>query len=251
MNIPVGTLRIQGRRLASISMTKDIIGFMERNSIGYFCITTKGKHGIQEGLLIVENGLLVGSHYEYLSLSKNFNSKEALKRSLNAFFAKTGVYDSYELTVQQIELLKIFNEDMLFLEPIDSTQLQGMIPATFTQEYEDTLLKKTEKNKREVLKEHGLTQVEIDNYQRIKDQIKPKTSLPKAAEAVEGKVNAYLSGKPIREEAPKEQPKIEEEKISRKIVLSKPPPPPKGELGNLDEKASQLLKKLEKGGKDD
>ena len=245
MNIPVGTLKIQGKTLSANSITNDISDFMAQGRIGYICVTIKGEHGVQEGMLIIENGLLIGSHYEYLSLEKRFNAREALERTLNAFYAVKGVYDSYELTVQQIELLKIFNEDMLFLEALDQTALQGMIPMQFSAQYEKDAIEEKEKTKKDLIDERGLTEVEIDNYQRVRDQMSHQITTPEATSKVEEGVNSYLMGKPPREE-PKEAPIVEEEKIAKKIVLTTPPPPPRENLANLDEKAKELLKGLEK-----
>lgn len=245
MNIPVGTPRIQGRRIASVNITKDLTGFMERNNIGYFCVTTKGRKGIEEGLIIIENGLAIGAYYEYLSLGVSFHAQEGLKRTLNAFFAPKGVYDSYELTVQQIELLKIFNEDMLFLEPLNTTKLQGMVPTSYSYTLEEEVLEKKKKGREDILKDRGLTKVEIDNYQQIRDQVHGQIREPKESRQVEEQVNSYLSGKPPREEEPKEEPVVEEERIPKQIVIEAPPPPPSTELKDMDTKADQLLKNLE------
>lgn len=243
MNIPVGTIRIQGKTLASVGITKDLAEFMSQDRMGYICLTIKGRHGIEEGLLIAENGLLIGSYYEYLSLGKRYDAKDALKRTLNSFFAEKGVYDSYELTVQQIELLKIFNEDMLFLEPIDNTALQGIIPMQFSEKYENEVLAAEDKSTAPAIR--GLREIEIDNYQRIQDEMTDQIAVPQAAHQVEEGINSYLMGRPPREE-PKEKPIVQEEGLSKKMVIKSPPSIPHSDLEDLDTKADELLKSLEK-----
>ncbi|MCD4740147.1 DUF2226 domain-containing protein [archaeon] len=246
MNVPVGTPKIQGRRLSAVNVTKDLAEFMSLDKMGYIAITIKGAHGLQEGLLIVENGRLIGAYYEYLSLGRSYNAKEALERSLNAFFAEKGIYDSYELTVQQIELLKIFNEDMLFLEPVDNTALQGMIPMQHNEEYEKKLLEPGEKTKEQIMKERGIREIEINNYQRIREQMTDQIARPTSTTKVEKGVNAYLTGKPILEE-PKHAPIVQEESTPKKVVIkSSSQTKKRDELGNLDAKAEQLLKQLQK-----
>ena len=137
MSIPAGKARIEGKTLTSDDILADLKRFMMENNTGYFCLTIKGKYGIEEGLLVIENGSLIGARYEYLKIKKEYHAGEGLKRTLNAFFAESGIYDCYELTVQQIELLKIFNEDLLFLEPITLQSLEGMIPVEFSPAFEE------------------------------------------------------------------------------------------------------------------
>ena len=148
MNVPVGIPKIRGKKLSAGTIAEDLGTFMDQNGTGYFCITIKGKYGLEEGLIVIENGQAIGSYYEYLNFGKSFHAKEGLVRTLNAFHAKHGVYDCFELSVQQIELLKIFNEDMLFLEPMDYSALDGMIPVSFSTKFEEELVSKKEKLER-------------------------------------------------------------------------------------------------------
>lgn len=245
MNVPVGTGLIQGKKLSLTSVARDISEFMTQSKTGYVCVTTKGKNGLEEGLLIIETGLVIGSHYEYLNFDKSFSAKEALKRTLNAFLSDKGIYDSYTLTVQQIELLKIFNEDMLFLQPIDSTAFQGALPVEFTQQFEDELAQAGERTRTDILSEHGLSSVEIDSYQRVSEQVQGQFSAPTAASKVEEEVSSYLIGRPPKEE-PKEAPTVHEKGLSKKIVLQKPPPPPRTEMDLFEREAEELLKGMEK-----
>jgi hypothetical protein len=239
----VGTQKIKGKRLESRSVTSDLKSFMEERDSGYFCVTVRGNHGLQEALMIVENGLLIGAHFEYLKFGKTFDADDALKRGLNSFFAPQGIYDSYELSVQQMELLKIFNEDMLFLEPKSIQTLEGMIPISYSTHFEAEVASQTEKNQEDLLEEHGLSQVNIDNYQQIQDQLKTPAK-PPAPEKVGAGVEAYLSGKPIKEE-PEEQPIVEEEKISKKILIGEKTKEEK-EFTQLDNQAEKLLETMKK-----
>ncbi|MCD6415052.1 MAG: DUF2226 domain-containing protein [Candidatus Diapherotrites archaeon] len=245
MSIPVGTQKIKGEKVSANKLLEDVHAFMEQNSTGYFCITIKGKYGMEEGLLIIENGRAIGANYEYLNFDKAFNANDGLTRVLNAFHAKYGIYDCFELSVQQIELLKIFNENMLFLEPMDYQVLEGMIPVSFSYEFEEALVSKKATTREDVLKARRLSEIEMNDYQRLSEEMAKGARKPTAPEKVEKDVSTYLTGMPETSE-PKEAPKIEEKEVSKKIVIPEPQSPKAEELKGLDDKAEALLKTLKK-----
>lgn len=248
MNVPLGTLQIEGKELSSDSIIADLREFMDANKSGYFCITTQGEFSIEEGLLVIEGGVVIAAHYEYMRAGKEYFAGEALKRVLNCFFSNKGIYDVYTTTSQQLELLKIFNENMLLLEGIRLTSLEGMIPISFSQEYErQVYTQPIEPEREEVLKKHGLTEMRIDNYEEIKREVERMVPEPKSTKRVEDEVESYLTGTPLRGEEPKEKPKIEMVEFAAK-PKEKLPEEKKFEeaLTDLDKEAEKLKKFLEK-----
>ncbi len=262
MNIPLGTPFISVKELTTDVVVKDIANFMDAKRTGYFCIMTKGSTGMEEGLLVVESGNIVGVHYEYLRYGMQYTAGEALKRVANSVYATHGVYDAFELTNQQLELLKIFNEGILLLESVPLRSFEGSIPVKFAQEYEDAIVKEatSEQDRTDVLKDTRIGDIKVDNYDQLKRDVDRGAKKPELADKVAAEMSAYLSGAPPVEE-PKEPLPPDEAVISSTPL---PPPPPdfnnkdvqkegapagKGpiDLGSLDSQAEKLLKD-KKGG---
>ena len=197
MNVPVGTPQIKGKPLRSDQIVADVRDMLESNKCGYFCVTIKGETGMEEGLLIIESGNIIGAHYEYMKYGKEYHASEALKRVLNAFFADKGIYDSFVLTTQQIELLKIFNEDLLLLESVSKRSFDGMIPVGFSHEFEKEVISEftKEPEREEILKKRGLTDIKIDLTEDVERETKDLVKTTDVGEKVADEIDAYLSGK--------------------------------------------------------
>ncbi len=235
MNIPMGMQEIAGKELSE-EATGDIISFMDAGKTGYFCITTEGKSGIEDGLLVVELGSVIGAHYEYLAFGKEYVAGEALKRVLNSLLAEKGIYDSYTLTSQQLELLKIFNENLLLLEKIPLRSLEGLIPPAFSPQFESQELAAKPQAREDILQKHGLTEIKVDDYAEIKAQLNSAVEHPSSAAKVAGEVDRYLNAPA---EKPKAQPAASPPVASQAEPLE--------DLEKLNAQAEKLRKLLLKG----
>ncbi len=192
MNVPLGTQTLGGKELSE-EIVRDIISFMDSNKTGYFCVTTEGDAGIEDALLVIDSGNVVGAHYNYLAFDTEYTAGEALKRIVNCFLAPKGVYDAYTLTSQQLELLKIFNENTLLLERIPLRSFEGMVPVTYSKDFGGQELQSVPEDREEVLKKHGIGEIKVDNFAEIKaetEAIQPK--LPNSTDKVAGEVETYL-----------------------------------------------------------
>ena len=242
MNIPLGTQEIAGKELSE-EIVADVISFMDAAKTGYFCITTEGRHGIEDGLLIIESGSVVGAHYAYLALGTEHVAGDALKRVLNAFLAEKGVYDSYRLTSQQLELLKIFNENLLLLEHIPLRSLEGMVPPSFSAEFEQQELASKPEAREDVFQRHGLAGIKVDSYSEIKSEIESVPTAPNSVEKVASEIDKYINAKP--EKAPATQQPKPKAALPAEPKPAQPQEKPEDSLEDL-EKLNAQAEKLRK-----
>jgi hypothetical protein len=218
MNIPLGTPFVIGKTLVPEIAVKDISDFMDAKRTGYFCITTKGRSGVEEALLVLEGGMVVGAHYEYLQYGMEFTAGEALKRAANSLLTSYGVYDAFELSTQQLELLKIFNEHILLLESVPVRAFEGSVPVKFMQDYEDNVVAQATAgaDRGDILKQHGLTDIKVDNYDQLKRQVARGAAKPDLANKVAAEMATYLGGTA----EPTEEPRVEEAEMSGEFKAS-------------------------------
>ncbi|MFC2175066.1 DUF2226 domain-containing protein [archaeon] len=250
MNIPLGTQEIAGRELSEETV-REIISFLDGNKTGYFCITTEGEHGIEDGLMVIEAGNIIGAHYEYMAFEREHIAGEALKRVLNSLIAPKGVYDAYTLTAQQLELLKIFNENILLLERIPLRAFEGMVPVSHSTEYEAQEIAAIPVQRKDVLGKHGLSEIKIDNYAEIKASVEAIAPTPGPSEKVAEKVTEYVTGKPTEKPVvppvePTEMPVVEDVKppVSDVPVEQALDADTTQELEGLNQQAEKLKKLL-------
>jgi hypothetical protein len=245
MNVPLGTPVTVGKQLTA-EIVHDISSFMDGNKTGYFVITIQGRWGIEEGLLIIEAGGVVGSHYEYLRFGREYFAGEALKRCLNMMHAPRGVYDAYTLTAQQLELLKIFNEQTLLLERVSQRGIEGMIPLAYTDEFEKAEYLPPEVEREEVLKKRGLEEIKVDVYQTVARQVEKALPTPGLAEKMAAEVESYLTGKPVPAPQPTQPAEVKEVRPAIVPVPKEPGEEKAATLSELDAQAERLKKLLKK-----
>ena len=159
MNIAVGNAVEMGKILGTFDVKSYLIRLMDEKFNGYVCITALGKTGLEEGLLIFHNGLIASSDYEYYKYNKRFKAEEGLKRTLNAFYAKNGVVDSFSLSVYQVQLILTLNEECNLHEKIGKENLK--LPESFSFSFEEELMEKKEEvvSKEVLLKKYGLARL--------------------------------------------------------------------------------------------
>jgi len=196
MNVPIGTKAIDGKKITAESTKVDLHQFLEGRNQGYVCLTFQGKSGFEEGLLVVEGSAVVASYYTYLGLGKEYTGGEALEHCLNAFHAPNGVYDVFILTAQQIELLKVFNEDLLLLEGKNFAALESLIPTSFSTAYLDTAMGAAlpDKSREDIMKEKSLAEIKIDSYDAVRKQMEVPVEAPAAPTKVAKQLEDYISG---------------------------------------------------------
>lgn len=196
MKIPVGKCSIKSRKIEGDSAIEDFLKVLSREKTGYMTITLKGRTGMEEGIFIIENGKVIGAHYDYLNYESDYVAEKALKRCLNALNADQGIYEVYTVSGEQCELMKVFNEDFLLLESRDKDRIDASIPMSFSYEYEENEVEEAEETRKEILKEYNIPDFEArTEEEKARELEKRLRSGESSAEEVEEKMNEYLEEK--------------------------------------------------------
>ncbi len=196
MKIPVGKCSIKNRKIEGDSAIQDLLQVLSKEKTGYMTITLKGRTGMEEGIVVIEKGRVIGAHYDYLNYESDYVAEKALKRCLNALDAEQGIYEIYTVSGEQCELMKVFNEDFLLLEPRSKERTDASIPMSFSYEYEENEVEEAEKTREEILKQYNIPDFEAKTEEEKAIEFKKKlTSGEQSAEKVEKKMNEYLEEK--------------------------------------------------------
>lgn len=157
MNVPTGEPIERGRKVTKINSRDYVKSLMEKEFTGYSAITIHGETGLEEGIVIYQNGEIVASDYSYFRYNKQYRAKEGLDRAFNALNSRSGVLDTYKLSSHQLQLVITLNDECTLGEPINQENLD--IPSMFRREYEEQLIEEeTEEMTREqLMKKYGLT----------------------------------------------------------------------------------------------
>jgi hypothetical protein len=119
MNLPPGTMLKTGLETSSVSLPALVKELMKKKFNGYLAVVIPGLGGVEEGILIFDDGRVVASSYEYLFYHKLMLGKDAFARVMNASSSKNGVIDVVELTNEQVHLLLAFTEAAIYV-PTDA-----------------------------------------------------------------------------------------------------------------------------------
>ncbi|GEM_PF-1230696 len=206
MNIPIGEPVKRMEKLAVEKAISDLRDFMNKRENGYFVYIAEANHTMVEGLVIIENGAIIGSSFYYIRFGKRINASNALTRFMSYLNSKKGLYSIYKWKTQQVELFKVFNEDCLLLEPITVVKLSALL-AEFkdyeTKDLEEFLEK--EESKEDVMEKYKITDIK-GREKPIEEEM--AEDIKKAAisehKQLESMIEEYLkaSGKPPTMEKP-------------------------------------------------
>lgn len=136
--IPAGRPLKTGIDVASTDINKLLVELRAREFSGYAAITVKGVQGIEEGIVLLEKGKIIGCSYEYMKHGKTVTGQKAFERVLNATAAKYGVMDLFELEPQQIDLTLAFNESLVFVP--NTGELRQVKVQSFSPAYENEVI---------------------------------------------------------------------------------------------------------------
>lgn len=160
MDLPLGTPYQEHLKTSETDMLKTIIELMQKSFTGYIVVTIDGVDGIEEGALLMRNGIIVGAGYEYMKHNTTIEGNNALEIVLNAFKAKHGIIDIYALALQHMDLVIAFHEKMRISANIDPKNLQKLYPKEFSDKYAREIIKqKEELTKYDIFKKVGLPEM--------------------------------------------------------------------------------------------
>lgn len=159
MNIPVGELVEENVSLKDVNLGKKLSELMAEKVTGYVVLTVEGRSGIEEGLGIIKDGILIGGIYEYIRFGKIIYGDTAITQLLNSGLAEFGVMDIGRLSKQQIELIIAFNERIELNNSLSQKELLLAIPKKYNAGAAETELGeelKKKESKFDILKRIGI-----------------------------------------------------------------------------------------------
>ena len=160
MEFPAGEKIEECLNVNKVSAEELFKSFKESEFSGYIVVTVYGYAGVEEGILLFRNGIIVGSLFTYDTSNQTIEGEEALLRTLNAFKAKYGVLDINSLSKQQVELTITF-KDLMKVKEYQLKDLVKMIPKTYSTQYFESGIKESkEKSRYEIMKKMGLLGVD-------------------------------------------------------------------------------------------
>lgn len=154
MDLPAGTKLEEGLETSAINFQEKLVDLMSRDFNGYIIITIEVSDNINEAILLMKKGILIGAYYEY-NKEKNEFGEKALPLALNAGLAPYGIIDINSLSGQQLDLIIAFQEKIVLETEVRQKDLTKLMPKQYTPVL--TSVQKTEKSKDELFKKLGLS----------------------------------------------------------------------------------------------
>ncbi len=180
MNLPHGAPVKRAVDISVINFGALIKELKKKVFNGYLCEMVMGVGGIEEGVLLFDNGKIVAAWYDYLKYGKTIEGEGAIKRILNASAAKSGVLDIYQLTNDQVQLILAFNEKAIVV-PDENSIINSKIEK-FSEFYENQIkemIKSSEKeSETEVLKKYKLGDIKKSGKEKLPETKESKMKLP-------------------------------------------------------------------------
>ncbi|MEK6954826.1 MAG: DUF2226 domain-containing protein [Candidatus Micrarchaeota archaeon] len=135
MNLPPGIPVKVGIDTAAIDFPSLLKELKDKVFNGYLAITIEGSSGIEEGIVVFDNGKIVASFYDYFKYAKQIMGDLAFQRVMNAAAARHGISDIFQLTNDQVQLILAFNEQAICL-PSDA-DIKKLKSETFSALFEE------------------------------------------------------------------------------------------------------------------
>lgn len=163
MNLPADKPFKEGLKLKETDFKKLLVQLMQESFTGYLVLMVQGSEGIEEGILVMKNGLATGCYHELMKLSNYiFYSDKAIAAFLNASALKKGIIDVFSLNLQQADLVLSFNEQIKlstamqaeFRKKVDELPLKEVSKA-FIEEALAAMPEKEKVSKEELIKRFG------------------------------------------------------------------------------------------------
>jgi len=199
MNLPVGNPIGTNMDLGKADFKQLLPKVKSTVDNGYIALDIMTNNGVEEGILLFQDGQIVSSEYIYFNKDKTVSGDEALPLVLNSS-ASSGVFEIYALPKESVEEAR--NSDPrshLTKWPTDQ-DIIAMIPDTFSEtivEKEKIPLKIPEEkkvkkqiatSKEEVLKKYGIVQPDQKKLDALLSQVgEGVTGSGKKLNAIAGK----------------------------------------------------------------
>ncbi|PIU02611.1 MAG: hypothetical protein COT55_02595 [Candidatus Diapherotrites archaeon CG09_land_8_20_14_0_10_32_12] len=162
MNIPTGERVAENISTAKVDVRKVISDLENKKFSGYISVTNNNGFGFEDGALFFKLGNVIGSVHTFLFYDKSVYGDESAALFFNSFASKSGCFDVFRLTSEQMELIVTFNDKILF-----KSQNNQKLFDNYVKEYKASLVEKyidrssSSKDKYGLLKEIGLGNIGI------------------------------------------------------------------------------------------
>ncbi len=160
MNLPVGEAIEQGIRLPDFDEKATLEMLADKMFSGYVVVTVEGFKGVEEGLLLIKKGAIVGALYEYTKHEITVLGDSALPQAFNAFAAKNGIAEIYSLSNQQVDLVTAFNDKIKTAQEIGKRSLGKYLAKKYDISFAEKTLEgvvSEHESKKDVFKRLGLS----------------------------------------------------------------------------------------------
>ncbi len=123
MNIPVGEVVEEHKSFSEIAPFTKLENLLDSGFDGYFVAAIEGISGLEEGLLLIKENMIVGAVFVSLRINKHVYGPLALRLVFNLLNAKKGMFDLNKLSRQQIDLIIAFNDRITLVKPVEKQLL--------------------------------------------------------------------------------------------------------------------------------
>ena len=130
MDLPAGTKIEEGILTSQISFQQKLLELMGRGFTGYIIESVEHSIGIEEALLVMKKGIIIGAHYEFKDGQEEYGEK-ALPMALNAGLAPFGILDINALSNQQLDLIIAFQEKIVLDTEVKDRDLEKLMPKQY------------------------------------------------------------------------------------------------------------------------
>lgn len=141
MRLPAGQRIAQEKNLAEIDFPMMLYGLIEEEHTGYVVVTSKTELGIEEGLIILRQGVIAGSYFEFMKFDVTFYGEKALPHVFNAVKAEKGIVEVYSISMHELDLVTAFNEDLKVEKEYSQRDLENMAQESYNLELSEEALK--------------------------------------------------------------------------------------------------------------
>jgi len=119
MNLPVNNIVVKDIFLKELDVPKLFIDLESRKFTGYLALIITGKYSFEESFVILDSGKICGAIYLIDQYDVILYGQKAFDLSMNAFSAKKGVLNIFELNQDQLKLVLLFNNKINFVKIIN------------------------------------------------------------------------------------------------------------------------------------
>ena len=130
---------------------------------GYVALMNKSVKGLEEGILILKNGLITGCAYDFLNYNKTIYGDKALELFSNSCLNKEQLIDIYFLDLDQVDLVLAFNQAIKVNQiNLDLLKLvQGLQNKNYLLDFSlNEISVKVESSKDDLLRKYGFSAIE-------------------------------------------------------------------------------------------